>query len=62
MRARARRGHFTVFRWVQRRAPEINKSSRRHLKMSGTSYGDLLSPLEQHLILAIYLISLHLKY
>ncbi|HEY0427987.1 MAG TPA: IS6 family transposase, partial [Pyrinomonadaceae bacterium] len=28
----------TVFRWVQRYAPEINKSIRQHLKMSGTSY------------------------
>src|SRR5436309_13667328 len=27
--------HSTVFRWVQRYAPEIN---RQHLKMSGTSY------------------------
>jgi len=30
--------HTTVFRWVQRYAPEINKRIRRHLKMSGTSY------------------------
>jgi IS6 family transposase len=30
--------HSTVFRWVQRYAPEINKRIRRHLKMSGTSY------------------------
>jgi IS6 family transposase len=28
----------TVFRWVQRYAPEINKRIRQHLKMSGTSY------------------------
>jgi transposase-like protein len=28
----------TVFRWVQRYAPEINKRIRPHLKMSGTSY------------------------
>jgi transposase-like protein len=30
--------HSTVFRWVQRYAPEINKRIRHHLKMSGTSY------------------------
>src|SRR5436305_8438869 len=30
--------HSTVFRWVQRYAPEINKRIRQHLKMSGTSY------------------------
>jgi transposase-like protein len=30
--------HSTLFRWVQRYAPEINKRSRPHLKMSGTSY------------------------
>jgi IS6 family transposase len=30
--------HSTVFRWVQRYAPEINKCIRPHLKMSGTSY------------------------
>ena len=30
--------HTTVFRWVQRYAPEINKRIRPHLKMSGTSY------------------------
>ncbi len=30
--------HTTVFRWVQRYAPEINKRVRQHLKMSGTSY------------------------
>ena len=30
--------HVTVFRWVQRYAPEINKRLRPHLKMSGTSY------------------------
>ena len=30
--------HSTVFRWVQRYAPEINKRVRQHLKMSGTSY------------------------
>jgi IS6 family transposase len=28
----------TVFRWVQRYAPEINKRIRQHLRMSGTSY------------------------
>jgi IS6 family transposase len=28
----------TVWRWVQRYAPEINKRFRPHLKMSGTSY------------------------
>ena len=28
----------TIFRWVQRDAPEINKRIRQHLKMSGTSY------------------------
>ncbi len=28
----------TIFRWVQRYAPEINKRIRQHLKMSGTSY------------------------
>ena len=30
--------HSTVFRWVQRYAPETNKRTRQHLKMSGTSY------------------------
>jgi transposase, IS6 family len=30
--------HSTVWRWVQRFAPEINKRIRPHLKMSGTSY------------------------
>jgi len=30
--------HVTIFRWVQRYAPEINKRIRQHLKMSGTSY------------------------
>jgi transposase-like protein len=30
--------HTTIFRWVQRYAPEINKRIRPHLKMSGTSY------------------------
>jgi transposase-like protein len=30
--------HSTVFRWVQRYAPEINRRIRPHLKMSGTSY------------------------
>ena len=30
--------HTTVWRWVQRYAPEINKRMRLHLKMSGTSY------------------------
>jgi transposase-like protein len=30
--------HSTVFRWVQRYAPEINKRIHPHLKMNGTSY------------------------
>ena len=30
--------HSTVFRWVQRYGPEINKRVRQHLKISGTSY------------------------
>ncbi len=30
--------HSTVYRWVQRYAPEINKRIRPYLKMSGTSY------------------------
>ena len=30
--------HSTVFRWVQRYAPEVNERIRQHLKMSGTSY------------------------
>ena len=30
--------HSTVWRWVQRYAPEINKRIRPYLKMSGTSY------------------------
>ncbi len=29
--------HVTIFRWVQRYAPEINRRRRPHLKMSGTS-------------------------
>lgn len=31
-------GHVTVFRWVLRYAPEINKRIRPDLKMSGNSY------------------------
>ena len=30
--------HSTVFRWVQRYAPEINKRMRPHLKLAGASY------------------------
>jgi transposase-like protein len=30
--------HTTVFRWVQRYAPEINKRMRPHLKLADTSY------------------------
>jgi IS6 family transposase len=30
--------HSTVWRWVRRYTPEINKRIRPHLKMSGTSY------------------------
>ena len=30
--------HTTIYRWVQRYAPEINKRMRSHLKLSGTSY------------------------
>ncbi len=30
--------HVTIFRWVQRYAPEINRRMRPHLKMSGSSY------------------------
>jgi IS6 family transposase len=30
--------HTTVWRWVQRYAPDINRRMRPHLKMSGTSY------------------------
>ena len=30
--------HTTVWRWVQKYAPEINKRMRPYLKMSGTSY------------------------
>ena len=30
--------HSTIWRWVQRYAPEINTRIRPHLKMSGTSY------------------------
>jgi IS6 family transposase len=30
--------HVTIFRWVQRYAPEINKRMRPHLRMGGTSY------------------------
>jgi transposase-like protein len=30
--------HTTVWRWVQKYAPEINRRMRPHLKMSGTSY------------------------
>jgi transposase-like protein len=30
--------HVTIYRWVQRYAPEINKRMRQHLKMSSTSY------------------------
>lgn len=30
--------HTTVWRWVQRYAPEINKRIRPHLKLAGASY------------------------
>ena len=30
--------HSTIFRWVQRYAPEVNKRIRPHLKMSGSSF------------------------
>ena len=30
--------HTTIFRWVQRYAPEINKRMRPHLKLAGASY------------------------
>src|SRR4051812_1596527 len=30
--------HTTIFRWVQRYAPEINKRIRPHLKLAGASY------------------------
>jgi transposase-like protein len=30
--------HVTIFRWVQRYAPEINKWMRPHLRMSGTCF------------------------
>ena len=30
--------HSTVYRWVQRYAPEINKRIRPHLKLSGASF------------------------
>jgi IS6 family transposase len=30
--------HSTIWRWVQKYAPELNKRIRPHLKMSGTSY------------------------
>jgi IS6 family transposase len=30
--------HVTIYRWVQRYAPEINKRMRPHLRMGGTSY------------------------
>jgi len=30
--------HSTIFRWVQRYAPEINKRIRPHLKLAGASY------------------------
>jgi transposase-like protein len=36
--------HSTVFRWVQRYAPEINKRVRQHLKMSGTSQVERIVP------------------
>jgi IS6 family transposase len=31
-------GHTTVFRWVQKYAPEINKRIRTHLKLAGACY------------------------
>ena len=30
--------HTTVWRWVQRYAPELNKRIRQHLKLAGASY------------------------
>jgi transposase-like protein len=39
MRERGLTVHYsTIFRWVQRYAPEINKRIRTNLKMSGPSY------------------------
>ena len=30
--------HTTIFRWVQKYAPEINKRVRPYLKLAGASY------------------------
>ena len=30
--------HSTIWRWVMKYAPEVNKRIRPHLKMTGTSY------------------------
>ena len=30
--------HTTIFRWVQKYAPEINKRIRPHIKLAGASY------------------------
>jgi IS6 family transposase len=30
--------HTTIYRWVQKYAPEINKRTRPHLKLAGASY------------------------
>ena len=30
--------HTTIYRWVQKYAPEINKRIRQHLKLAGASY------------------------
>lgn len=39
MRERGLSVHYsTIFRWVQRYAPEINKRMRPHLKLAGASY------------------------
>lgn len=39
MRERGLSAHYsTLFRWVPRYAPEINKRMRPHLKIGGTSY------------------------
>jgi transposase, IS6 family len=33
--------HTTIFRWVQKYAPEINKRIRPHLKLAGAAGGQV---------------------
>lgn len=51
--------HTTIWRWVQKYAPEINKRIRPHLKMSGTSYRIDVTKISDTLILIFSYKTLH---